>query len=219
MPRHSLNYIPSLCIIITLGWNITVPARRREEGTYGDVGEDEGKAGGSLGESAEDGRDVLVHVEPWSRIGSCSTTSTVPSSWPYLVTYSCEYQKFSPEMIYIIHQVSHMQSLLCAKSIDNIKQPSWFAQPFAKLVQPPTSLMRLVWETWSELGLNLCLWVDNTYIGQTWFELGHVYEKLVRFVVFMRYVVSTMYVMILWTLWWLCDICFVCLDEIIKTDF
>jgi hypothetical protein len=30
---------------------------------YGDGGEDEGRAGGSLGRSTEDGRDVLVHVE------------------------------------------------------------------------------------------------------------------------------------------------------------
>jgi hypothetical protein len=58
MPHHSLSYIPSLGIIITLGWSITVPTRIREEGTYGDGGEDEGRAGGSLGGSAEDGIDV-----------------------------------------------------------------------------------------------------------------------------------------------------------------
>jgi hypothetical protein len=44
---------------------------------------------------------------------------------------------------------------------------------------------------------NLCLRVGNTYIGETWYEHRHVCEKLARFVVFMRYVVSIMYVMIL----------------------
>jgi hypothetical protein len=44
---------------------------------------------------------------------------------------------------------------------------------------------------------NLCLRVGNTYIGGTWYEHRHVYEKLVRFVIFVRYVVSSMYVMIL----------------------
>jgi hypothetical protein len=57
-----LSYIPSLWIIIILGWNITSLARRREEGTYGDGGDDEGGAGGSLGGSTEDGEDVSVHA-------------------------------------------------------------------------------------------------------------------------------------------------------------
>jgi hypothetical protein len=35
-----LSYIPSLWVIIILRWNITGPARRREEGTDGDGGED-----------------------------------------------------------------------------------------------------------------------------------------------------------------------------------
>jgi hypothetical protein len=47
--------------------NITGPARRREEGTYGDGGEDEGRAGGeagnSLGRSVDDGGDVPVHID------------------------------------------------------------------------------------------------------------------------------------------------------------
>jgi hypothetical protein len=34
-----------------------------------------------------------------------------------------------------------MQSLLYAESIGGIKQPSWFAQPFAEPVQLATSLM------------------------------------------------------------------------------
>jgi hypothetical protein len=44
------------------------PARRREEGMYGDGGEDEGRAGGgasgSLGRSVYDNRDISAHVEP-----------------------------------------------------------------------------------------------------------------------------------------------------------
>jgi hypothetical protein len=51
---------------------------------YRDGGNDEGRAGGrvrdSLGGSADDGGDVIVHVEPWRRTWSCSTTSVVPSS-------------------------------------------------------------------------------------------------------------------------------------------
>jgi hypothetical protein len=39
-----------------------------------------GVAGGLLGGSTEDGRDVLVHAEPWRRKGFCSTTSVVLSS-------------------------------------------------------------------------------------------------------------------------------------------
>jgi hypothetical protein len=35
---------------------------------------------GSLGRLAEDGRDVLVHAEPWRRTGSSSITFVVPSS-------------------------------------------------------------------------------------------------------------------------------------------
>jgi hypothetical protein len=31
---------------------------------------------------------------------------------------------------------------------------------------------------------NLCFRVDNTYIGETWYEHRHVCEKLVRFVFF-----------------------------------
>jgi hypothetical protein len=42
-------------------------------GTNGDGGEDEGKAGSSLGRSPEDGGDVLVHAESWRRIGFSST--------------------------------------------------------------------------------------------------------------------------------------------------
>jgi hypothetical protein len=44
---------------------------------------------------------------------------------------------------------------------------------------------------------NLCLRVGNTYISETWYEHRHVCEKLVRFMVFVIYVVSIMYVMIL----------------------
>jgi hypothetical protein len=47
---------------------------------YGDGGEDEGGASGSLRTSTKDGGDVSVHVEPWRRTGSCSTTSVVPYS-------------------------------------------------------------------------------------------------------------------------------------------
>jgi hypothetical protein len=47
-----------------LAWNITYPARRREEGTPRDEDEDGGGAGGPLGRSVEDGGDVSMHVEP-----------------------------------------------------------------------------------------------------------------------------------------------------------
>jgi hypothetical protein len=47
---------------------MTSPTRRRDEETYGDGGKveggAEGRAGGSLGRSAEDGRDFLVHANP-----------------------------------------------------------------------------------------------------------------------------------------------------------
>jgi hypothetical protein len=46
----------------------------------GDGGKDDGGLRGPLGRSAEDGRDVPVHIEPWRHIGFCSTTSVVPSS-------------------------------------------------------------------------------------------------------------------------------------------
>jgi hypothetical protein len=40
-----------------------------------------------------------------------------------------------------------MKYFLCAWTIGGIQQPSHFAQPFAELVQPPTSLMAFVWVT------------------------------------------------------------------------
>jgi hypothetical protein len=46
-------------------------------------------------------------------------------------------------MIYI-HLVSHMQSLLYAGTINDIKQPSWISQPNAKLVRSSTSLRYFV---------------------------------------------------------------------------
>jgi hypothetical protein len=50
-----------------LTWNITDPARRREEGTSRDGGEDDdgagGGAGGPPGRSAEDDRDVPIHAQ------------------------------------------------------------------------------------------------------------------------------------------------------------
>jgi hypothetical protein len=73
--------MPSLWIIITVGWNIA-GTTRREEGTDGDGGEDEGRVGGSLGGSVEDGGDVPVHAEPWRRIGFYSSTFVVPFNWP-----------------------------------------------------------------------------------------------------------------------------------------
>jgi hypothetical protein len=49
-----------------------------------DGGEDNGRVGGGVGgppgRSTEDGRDVLVHAEPWRHIGFRSTTSIVPYS-------------------------------------------------------------------------------------------------------------------------------------------
>jgi hypothetical protein len=41
----------------------------------------------SFGRSIEDGEDVPVHAKPWHRMGFCSTTSVVPSSWPCSVPY------------------------------------------------------------------------------------------------------------------------------------
>jgi hypothetical protein len=110
VPHHSLSYISSLYIIITLGWNIIYPARRREEGTYGDGGEDEGGASGSLRTSTKDGGDVLVHVEPWRHTVSCSTTSVVPYSWPCSIPYSYGYQNFS--LAWYIFTWSHRCNLL-----------------------------------------------------------------------------------------------------------
>jgi hypothetical protein len=40
-----------------------------------------------------------------------------------------------------VHLVSHMQSLFCVESINDIKQLSWFDQPFTEAVQLATSLM------------------------------------------------------------------------------
>jgi hypothetical protein len=47
-------------------------------------------------------------------------------------------------MIYI-YLVSHIQSLLYAESIYDIKQPSWFTQPFMELVQlAPRSIVNVL---------------------------------------------------------------------------
>ncbi|KAL5648157.1 hypothetical protein ACJX0J_042512, partial [Zea mays] len=50
------------------------PARRREEGTPG--------------RSAEDGRDVSIHAEPWRHTGFRSATFIVPYNGPFFVPYS-----------------------------------------------------------------------------------------------------------------------------------
>jgi hypothetical protein len=63
-----------------LAWNIIDLARRREEGTLGDGGKDDGGARGPLGRSVDDGGDVPIHAEPWRRTWFRSTTSVVPSS-------------------------------------------------------------------------------------------------------------------------------------------
>jgi hypothetical protein len=133
----------------TLGLNITGAPRRREEGTHGDGGDDEGGVGGLLGGSVEDGTDVLVHAKPWRRTRSSSTTSVVPSSWPYSVPYSYEYQNFSPAWFIFIW--SHTCNLFSSVGIINgVKQPSWITQPITEPVHPPISLMilclwNLVW--------------------------------------------------------------------------
>jgi hypothetical protein len=71
------------------------PARRREEGTPRDGGEDGGGAGSPPRRSAEDGGDVSIHAEPWRRTGFRSATSIVPYNGPCSVPYSCEYQNCS----------------------------------------------------------------------------------------------------------------------------
>jgi hypothetical protein len=130
-----IHWVIYLLFIITLGWNIIGPARRREKGTYGDGGEDEGGAGGS----AEDGGDVLVHAEPWRRTGSCSTTSVVPSSWPCSLPYPVGIK------ILVLHNIyssglTHAITSLCR---DNWRHRTTLTDRPAlhEPVQPPTSLM------------------------------------------------------------------------------
>jgi hypothetical protein len=73
-------------------------------------------------------------------------------------------------MIYI-YLVSHMQYLLCAGTISSIEQPSWIAQPFAELVQPPTTLRYFV-------DMILCLLVLLILCEITWSELVDVGNTL-----------------------------------------
>jgi hypothetical protein len=85
--------------------------------------------------------------------------------------------------------ISHMQSPLFAESIGGIKQPSWFAHPFIEPVQPSTSLIfhHLVVIC---VKLVIFMFVKLVDVGNTWSEFSDVCEKLVRFVVFVIYVVS-----------------------------
>jgi hypothetical protein len=107
-----------------LGWNIIGPARRRNEGTTGDGGEDDGRARGPLGTSIEDGADVPLRAEPWHRTEFCSTTSVVPSSWPCSVPYYCEYQNSSPAWyIFIWYNTCNLFSVQ-GQSERGIQQPS-----------------------------------------------------------------------------------------------
>jgi hypothetical protein len=122
-------YIPFLCIIVTLGWNIIGPARRSVEAMCGVGGEDEDRVGGwagdSLSRAAKDDRDSSVHA----RCNGCTSASYVVRS-TYTCTsspvfYSYEYGRFSH--IWYIFILSDMQSLICVESIGNIKWPSCFA--------------------------------------------------------------------------------------------
>jgi hypothetical protein len=98
------------------------PSRRREEGTTGDGVEDDGgaggEAGGPLGRSTEDGRDVPVRAEPWRRTGFCSTTSVVPSNTP-------QFHTPMSIKILVMHDIyssgiTHAISYLCR---DNLRHP------------------------------------------------------------------------------------------------
>jgi hypothetical protein len=91
--------------------------------TYGAGGKDEGGAGGragsSLGRSAEYDIDVSVYVESWRRSGSNSASYTIHSTLTSSSFYSYEYKILESFMIYIyiyINLISHMQSILCRYS-------------------------------------------------------------------------------------------------------
>jgi hypothetical protein len=64
-------YISFLCIIVTLGQNITYSTRRRDEAMCGVGGEDDSRVNVSLDRSTEDDIDVSVHADSW-RCCRCS---------------------------------------------------------------------------------------------------------------------------------------------------
>jgi hypothetical protein len=59
------------------------------------------------------------------------------------------------------------------------------------------------------------MFMKLVYVGNTWSELSDVCEKLVSFVLFVRYVVLVIHVMIMLCQWY---ISFVCLVGIAKTN-
>jgi hypothetical protein len=86
-------YISSLCIIVTLGKNITDSARRREEATCGVGGEDDVWADGSHGWSVENG-GIFQYMQS---LGTALGFTPSPPLFPAadLAQFSCEYQNFS----------------------------------------------------------------------------------------------------------------------------
>jgi hypothetical protein len=115
-------YISFLCIIITLGRNIIDLARRREEATWVVGGEDDGRADGSLGRSTKDGRDVLVHAEPWCRIGFpllFPLADPAPFSTLVSIKILVMYDMYSSGL-------THAISSLCRINRRH-KKPWWFA--------------------------------------------------------------------------------------------
>jgi hypothetical protein len=127
--------------------------------------------------------------------GFCTTTSVVPSNWSCLVLYSCEYQTFSH--VWYIFIWSHACNLFSVQGQSaTSNNPNGSFSPSSNQSNRP--LRR--WSLSDDCETYVCQTCDTYVCVST-----YVCEKLVRFVGILRYMVSMMYVMILWTLWCICD--------------
>jgi hypothetical protein len=184
-------YIPFLCIIVILGWNITCSTRRREGATCGVRGEDEGQSGGRAGDSlchtTNYDEDSSIHARhngcTFASYDGHSTCTSTSSS----VFYSYDMEVLLMYDIYLsclTHNLFSMQNQ-SAPSNDPHALPN--PSPYQSNWPP-------CWCSY-ELISDVC----ETY--KFWWYLVMFVKKFVSFVLFVRYVMLVIH------MWWLCDIC------------
>jgi hypothetical protein len=162
-------------------------------------------------------------------LGAASSFAPPPLLFP--ATESPRFSTTVSMKILVVYDVyssdfTHAISSLCR--INRRHQTTVMVRPTLRLTSPAGHLVDVLlnlvviwnfclWNLWY-----LCLWVlvilmfvKLVDVGNTWYELSDVCEKLMSFVLFVRYVVLVIHVMYMWCQWY---ISFVCLDGITKTN-
>jgi hypothetical protein len=143
--------------------------------------------------------DVSVHANPWRHRVFCSTTSFVPSSWPYPVPYSCEYQHSSPAWYIFIW--SHKSNLFSVQgqSVNLQHQINLMDRPAHRRTNPAAHLA----------GVLLNIVVRHVY-DIYWMFVGSfmwVLISVVNYFVILVTLWSLWVVSCAWCIWWFCELC------------